>query len=51
MEGSPYILGLGLTDGGPHLDHPLRGREMVEMVEMDEMGTPERPIGRPHAGA
>ena len=23
---------------GPHLDHPLGGREMVEMVEMEEVG-------------
>jgi len=23
---------------GPHLDHPLGGREMVEMVEMAEIG-------------
>jgi len=26
------------SPAGPHLDHPLGGREMVEMVEMVEMG-------------
>jgi hypothetical protein len=29
---------VGASPRGPHLDHPLRGREMVEMVEMVEMG-------------
>jgi len=26
------------SPAGPHLDHPLRGRKMVEMVEMAEIG-------------